>query len=121
MFDMQNKFRRFNKFEVAEFDCPGHVFPKHSHDEFVLGANLTGRETITLDRQTFEATTDQLTLYNPAQVQSSQAISAEWSFVSIYIKPSDFAILAEVAENITFYQPVPTSPFSVQISYQFCA
>ena len=94
---------------MAEFNCPEHVFPKHSHDEFVLGANIMGRETITLDRQTLEATTDQVTLYNPAQVQSSKAISAEWSFVSIYLRPSEFAGLAELDENIIFEQPVTST------------
>ena len=110
MFAAQNTFRRFSRFEVAEFNCPEHIFPKHSHDEFVVGTNLLGRENITLDRRSFEATTDQLTLYNPAQVQSSHAISAEWTFVSVYLRPSDFADLTELEENITFDRPVATSP-----------
>jgi AraC family chemosensory pili system transcriptional regulator ChpD len=110
VFDVHNKFRRFSRFEVAEFNCPEHIFPKHSHDEFVLGTNLMGRESVTLDRRSFDATTDQLTLYNPAQVQSSHAISAEWSFVSIYLRPSDFAGLTGLEENITFGEPVKTSP-----------
>jgi len=105
-----SKFRRFSRFEVAEFNCPQHIFPKHSHDEFVIGTNLAGRETITLDRQSIEATPDQLTLYNPAQIQSSHAISAEWSFVSIYVNPSDFAHLTGLDENTAFDQPVYTSP-----------
>ena len=108
--DVRNKFRRFNRFEVAKFNCPGHIFPKHSHDEFVLGTNLSGRESVTLDRRSFDATTDQLTLYNPAQVQSSRAISAEWSFVSIYLRPSDLADLTGLDENIGFGEPVKTSP-----------
>lgn len=107
--DIRNNFRRFSRFEVAEFYCPEHIFPRHSHDEFVVGTNLLGRESITLDRRSFDATTHQLTLYNPAQVQSSHAISAEWSFVSIYLRPSDFAGLTGLEENLAFDKPVVTS------------
>ena len=106
---IESKFRRFAKFEAAEFKCPTHIFPKHSHDEFVIGANIKGRETVTLDRRTFEASTDQLTLYNPTQVQSSHANSDGWAFVSIYIRPSEFYKLAGVMEEVAFDQQFPTS------------
>ncbi len=106
---IKSKFRRFGRFEVAEFDCPDHVFSKHSHDEFVIGANITGRETVTLDRRSFEAGDNQLTLYNPAQVQSSHANSTVWSFVSIYMRPRDFAALTGIDENAVFEDPTPTS------------
>jgi len=108
---IESKFRRFKRFEVAEFVSGHHVFPKHSHEEFVIGANILGRETVTLDRHTFEATTDQLTLYNPAQVQSGHGSSSDWSFVSIYLKPADFAALADVEEDVAFGQPMLTSQY----------
>ncbi|MEI4263812.1 AraC family transcriptional regulator [Roseovarius sp. D0-M9] len=107
----ESKFRRFNRFEVAEFNCPNHVFSKHSHDEFVIGANIVGRETVTLDRRTFEVAADQITLYNPAQVQSSYANSANWSFVSIYLNPSELAVLTGMEEAMAFGQASLSSPF----------
>lgn len=106
----QSKFRRYRRFEVAEFDCPQHVFPKHSHDEFVISANIRGRENVTLDRKSHDVTTGQLTLYNPAQVQSSEAASEEWAFASIYIAPSDFSFLTGVDENVVFDDQFPQSP-----------
>jgi AraC family transcriptional regulator, chemosensory pili system protein ChpD len=106
----QSEFRRYRRFEVAEFDCPQHVFPKHSHDEFVISANIRGRENVTLDRKSHDVTTGQLTLYNPGQVQSSEAASQEWAFASIYIAPSDFSFLTGVDQNIVFDDQFPQSP-----------
>ncbi len=111
MSNIKSRFRRCNQFEVAWFNCPDHVFPKHSHDEFVIGTNLTGRETVTLDRRSFEAMNDQLTLYNPGQVQSSHASSDEWSFISIYLQSTDFAKLASLEENVMFEKPAPASAY----------
>jgi AraC family chemosensory pili system transcriptional regulator ChpD len=106
----QSRFRRYRRFEVAEFNCPQHVFPKHSHDEFVISANIRGRENVTLDRKSHDVTTGQLTLYNPGQVQSSEATSQEWAFASIYISPSDFSFLTGVDENVVFDDQFPQSP-----------
>lgn len=105
----QSRFRRYRRFEVAELDCPQHVFPKHSHDEFVISTNIKGRENVILDRKSHDVTTGQLTLYNPAQVQSSEAASKEWAFASIYIAPSDFASLTGLDKNAVFERQFPQS------------
>jgi AraC family chemosensory pili system transcriptional regulator ChpD len=107
---IQSRFRRYRRFEVAEFDCPLHVFPKHSHDEFVISSNIKGRENVILDRRSYDVTMGQLTLYNPAQVQSSEAASKEWAFVSIYVAPSDFASLTGLDANAVFERNFPQSP-----------
>lgn len=52
--------------EVACASLAGHRFEKHSHDEFVISANLCGLEDIWLDGRTFQADSGDLTLYNRA-------------------------------------------------------
>ncbi len=55
--------------EVASASLAGHRFEKHSHDEFVISANLCGLEDVWLDGRTFQADSGDLTLYNPGQIQ----------------------------------------------------
>lgn len=116
-----SRFQRYRRFEVAKFDCPKRAFPKHSHDEFVISANIKGRENVTLDRRSYDVTTGQLTLYNPAQVQSSEAASEEWSFASIYVAPPDFASLTGLDANTAFERQFPHSEALAEKLLRFVA
>lgn len=65
-------------------------FPRHSHDEYVLSVNVTGTEKVRLDRATFEAGTEDVTVYNPGQVQSCTTDTpdgTDWTCVSLYVHP----------------------------------
>lgn len=79
---------RSDTVELAYLDCSGHTFPKHYHDDYVIGINTSGHEKIFIDGKTTEAGLDELTLYNPGEVQSSYAASTQWSFVSLHASPS---------------------------------
>lgn len=79
--------RRLDGVEIASLDGTGHAFPKHSHDEFVIGANIAGRESIWLDGRNHDAATEEVTMVNPGQLQSSQAGGQVWRFVSLYVAP----------------------------------
>ncbi len=92
--------------EIARLDCTGHAFPKHAHDEFVVGANLVGREHIWLDGRTHEAERAQVTLYNPGQVQAADARNEPWSFVSLYLEPAVVARLVRLTPEIAFDRPI---------------
>lgn len=79
-------------FEVACSELSGHRFDKHSHDEFVLSANLRGIEQVWLDGRTFEAGAGDLTLYNPGQIQGGGAADGQpWRFVSLYLPETALA------------------------------
>ena len=43
------RLARLGDLEVASSSVAGRQFDKHSHDEFVIGANLLGEEHIWLD------------------------------------------------------------------------
>ncbi|MCW2240686.1 helix-turn-helix domain-containing protein [Azospirillum canadense] len=98
--------RSFPGLEIAFLDCTGRSFAKHAHDEFVIGANFSGRERIWLDRRTHEAATAEVTLYNPGQVQASSAGDASWSFTSVYLDPSAMVRLAGLPSEVVFERPI---------------
>lgn len=98
--------RSFQGIEVALLDCTGHAFAKHAHDEFVVGANLVGRERIWLDGRTHEAERAQVTLYNPGQVQSADAGQAPWAFVSFYLDPQAVVRITGLPSETVFERPI---------------
>ena len=100
--------RHFPGIEVARLDRGGHGFAPHFHDEFVLSVNVRGHEQIRLDRKALEAGEREITLYNPAQVQSSQAVSEEWQFLSIYVDPTFFSNVLDLSSETVFDSPLLT-------------
>lgn len=98
--------RSLDGIEIARLDCTGHTFPKHAHDEFVIGANIVGREHIWLDRRNLEAERGQVTLYNPGEVQAADARGEPWSFVSLYVEPRAIARLAALDPAVVFARPI---------------
>ncbi|KQT65854.1 hypothetical protein ASG54_03385 [Aureimonas sp. Leaf460] len=98
--------RKFHGIEVASLDCAGSAFAPHFHDEFVLSVNVCGSERIRLDRKALEAGEREITLYNPAQVQSSHAVSREWRFLSLYVDPSVLNESFDLPLETVFEHPV---------------
>ncbi|WP_152219528.1 AraC family transcriptional regulator [Pseudomonas sp. SCB32] len=79
-------------FEVASATLGGHSFERHSHDEFVISANLRGEESVWLDGRTFDAGPGAITSYNPGQIQGGGVAEGQpWQFVSLYIAPDQLA------------------------------
>lgn len=103
------KLRRLRDVEIAVFDGVEHDFPSHDHDEFVISGNLLGREYIKLDRKTFEASANDVTIYNPGQFQSGGAPHGEWSFVSLYLPADLTARLTGLPVETHFDRPMISS------------
>lgn len=83
------RFLRCPGFEVAilEATSDAAAFPKHTHDEFVISANIEGAERIWLDGRTLEAAPGDVTAYEPGSLQASHGVTAadaRWRFVSLY-------------------------------------
>lgn len=102
--------RQLTGMELVQLDCSGHAFAKHAHDEFVIGVNLTGREEIWLDGKSHEASIDQVTLYNPAQVQAAHGRNQPWIFYSLYLDPTALPQMLDLAPDTAFEQPVLGDP-----------
>jgi AraC family transcriptional regulator, chemosensory pili system protein ChpD len=104
--EIENFFRRsFDGLEIVRFDCTDVEFKKHAHDEYVIGANVIGREYIWLDGRRYEASVDDATLYNPGEVQAATARGYEWGFYSLYVDV-EFIRRALSEEQSYFQKPV---------------
>ncbi|MFH8498970.1 helix-turn-helix domain-containing protein [Streptomyces coeruleorubidus] len=87
-------------------------FPRHSHDEYVISVNLCGLERVRLDRTAFDVNLDELTVYNPGQVQSCTTQvppDASFAAVSWYVPPTVVESLTGDAP-VDFERPVVRSP-----------
>ncbi|ORM72204.1 AraC family transcriptional regulator [Pantoea rwandensis] len=77
-----------NGIECSRVNASGSRFPRHLHDEYVICANLSGREEIWLDGKVSDVFAGQVTLYNPTSIQSSHFSHQAVSFVSIHLPQS---------------------------------
>ena len=86
------RLARLGDLEVASSSVAGQQFDKHSHDEFVIGANLLGEEHIWLDGRSFSAGVGAITTYNPDEIQGGGAAEGQsWRYVSLYVPVAQLA------------------------------
>lgn len=71
--------------ECGEVTARAAQFPKHTHDEYVLSANLSGHERIWYGGRSADVQAGQVTLYNPLTVQASEFGEADTRFVSLHL------------------------------------
>ena len=86
-------------------------FARHSHDEYVISANVCGVERVRLDRRTFTLGTDEVTLYNPGEVQSCRADvpdDEQWACVSVYLDPA--VVTRRLGHEAEFHEPMVAAP-----------
>lgn len=102
--------RQFTGIEVAHIADGTRGFAPHFHDEFVISVNVRGWEKIKLDRKCFDAAEGDVTLYNPAQVQSSHVISESWQFASMYVDPVALPVLLGIHPETVFDKPLLQAP-----------
>ncbi|MGX8939703.1 AraC family transcriptional regulator [Symbiopectobacterium sp. Eva_TO] len=76
-------------FELALLENTG-GFPRHTHDEYVISANLNGVEHVWLDGNTFDVDPQMVTTYNPHQLQSGDNSDGRWQCASLYVQPGAF-------------------------------
>ncbi|WP_263064523.1 helix-turn-helix transcriptional regulator [Dickeya dadantii] len=98
---------RNDAFELALL-TNGKRFPRHSHDEFVISANLGGLEQVWLDGDTFVADTSMVTTYNPGQLQGSEHSHDRWQCASLYVQPQAFDDYFQ--QSLRFSRPACVSP-----------
>ncbi|UUY10543.1 AraC family transcriptional regulator [Pseudomonas sp. J452] len=104
------RLARIGGLEVCSTQACGQHFDKHSHDEFVIGANLLGEEQVWLDGRTFSAGVGAITTYNPGEIQGGGAREGQpWRYVSLYVAP---AVLADSLglEQLQFGLPLQQQP-----------
>lgn len=90
--DGRLRLARLGDLEVASCASSGQHFDKHSHDEFVISANLLGEEQVWLDGRTFTAPAGCITTYNPGEIQGGGAAEGQpWRYVGVYLPVESLA------------------------------
>lgn len=104
------RLARLGDLEVASSSAAGQQFEKHSHDEFVIGANLLGEERIWLDGRSFSAGVGAITTYNPGEIQGGGAAEGQpWRYVSLYVPAAQLAESLGRSE-LQFERPLQQAP-----------
>ncbi|MGL4317804.1 MAG: helix-turn-helix domain-containing protein, partial [Pseudomonas sp.] len=104
------RLARIGGLEVCSTQANGQQFDKHSHDEFVIGANLLGEERIWLDGRTFSAAAGAITTYNPGEIQGGGAPEGQpWRYVSLYV-PAPVLAASLGLEQLQFTTPLQQQP-----------
>lgn len=104
------RLARLGDLEVASSSVAGQQFDKHSHDEFVIGANLLGEERIWLDGRSFSAGVGAITTYNPGEIQGGGVAEGRpWRYVSLYVPAAQLADRLGRAD-LQFERPVQQAP-----------
>lgn len=104
------RLARLGDLEVASSCVAGQQFEKHSHDEFVIGANLLGDERIWLDGRQFSAGVGAITTYNPGEIQGGGAAEGQpWRYVSLYVPAPQLAASLGRSE-LQFERPLQQAP-----------
>lgn len=89
-----------NQIECSHLTASHAAFPLHTHEEYVISANLSGIETLSLHQQTLSVQAGEITLYNPETLQSSQFGADPVEFFSVHLPQQVFADLADRKQPI---------------------
>jgi len=84
-----------NHIECSHLTASHAAFPLHTHEEYVISANLSGIETLSLHQQTLSVHAGDITIYNPETLQSSQFGAEPVEFFSIHLPQQVFADLTD--------------------------
>lgn len=74
--------------EFSHIDAQSSEFPPHTHDEYVISANLSGCEQVQLHGQDHDVYPGMVTVYNPLTVQASRFGAQGVAFLSLHIPQS---------------------------------
>lgn len=113
-------------YELCSVSGLGTQFARHSHDECVIGVNLTGEEHVWLDRRTFRASRGDITFYNPGQIQGGGAHPGQaWSYVGLYVNEerlaADLGLPGLQFERALCHQPQLAEALAAAIQGTFSA
>jgi AraC family chemosensory pili system transcriptional regulator ChpD len=89
-------------YELCSASSVGMQFARHSHDECVIGVNLSGEEHVWLDRRTFHASRGDITFYNPGQIQGGGAIQGAFSADAFLRERAEEQLLMALADALAF-------------------
>lgn len=82
---VMESLNRHERMECSKVSASGGFYPKHTHEEYVISANLRGRERIWYDGKQQDVWEGEVTLYNPMTVQASEFPENDAQFISVHL------------------------------------
>lgn len=82
---VMESLNRHEHIECSKINASSTCYPKHTHEEYVLSANLCGVEHIWYDGKQQNVTQGEVTLYNPMTVQASKFQDGDTQFISLHL------------------------------------
>lgn len=76
---------RIAHIECSKVTAQNTGYPKHTHEEYVISANLRGHERIWFDGRQQQVSPGQVTLYNPMTIQASEFTAEGVQFISLHL------------------------------------
>ncbi|MGH8383273.1 AraC family transcriptional regulator [Pseudomonas sp.] len=96
---------RFERIECSRVTASGARYPKHTHEEYVISANLSGVERIWYNGRQQEVSSGEVTLYNPMTVQASEFCWEGAQFISVHL---DGQQVRSILDQTTSINGLPT-------------
>lgn len=96
---------RFERIECSKVNAKGARYPKHTHEEYVISANLSGVERIWYNGRQQEVSSGEVTLYNPMTVQASEFCGKGAQFISVHL---DGEQVRSILDQTTSLNGLPT-------------
>ncbi|MDX1526959.1 MAG: AraC family transcriptional regulator [Pseudidiomarina maritima] len=63
------------------------AYPKHTHEEYIISANIKGVEKVWVDKKNYLVPAGHVTVYNPMAIQSSEFFDVGAEFISLHVNP----------------------------------
>ena len=82
---VMESLNRHERIECSMINASGACYPKHTHEEYVISANLCGLERIWYDGKQQDVSPGEVTLYNPMTVQASSYLGSTSQFISLHL------------------------------------
>lgn len=91
--------------ECSKIKAVGSKYPKHTHEEYVISANLSGHERIWFNGQYQDVFPNQITIYNPLTIQASEFSPRGAQFLSVHLNAQK---ISSVLDDGSKTQALPT-------------
>ncbi|WP_260960744.1 AraC family transcriptional regulator [Pseudomonas citri] len=97
---VMESLNRYERIECSKVSTSGGCYPKHTHEEYVISANLRGHERIWYDGKQQDVWEGEVTLYNPMTVQASEFSESDSQFISVHLDGQHVqSVMGELASS----------------------
>ena len=93
--------------ECSRVSAVSTAYPKHTHEEYIISANIKGVEKVWVDKKNYLVPAGHVTVYNPMAIQSSEFCDMGVEFISLHVNPDSIRRII-IENNIASRNSYPT-------------